>query len=540
MDSVGLVARYGAISQTLYGIQAAFAAVGKEILRFDQSIADSQAILQYSRVEATKLAFTIDELSIAYGTSADDITKAALALGRAGVGAGDSVGRVRELTDAMELLTAMSIVTGDSISDGANAMSSLISVYGDEAIAATEKYATKTQELGNNMAAVANATRLGIADFTTISNYALTSAEAIGLTSKEFFTLSGALSKVGLNASTIGTNIRRLDKLVSDSSKDIQALFIGLNMSQAAFAANMKKDALGTITDLSKRMDELDKKDALNNILPKEVQLRSTLKSLLEIYNTDGIKAMQKEMDKYGSVTEQAKMSSIGLSRAIVSIGNTISQSLNTQTNSLFTNLFGDMTASEFENIANTIGTTVKYAIDAIILNVTVLGVRMAYLAIQTRVAATGLGLFATAARAANTSIGRMNLILLAITVAYEAYVYFSKQSIETTEDLGKVATLTTKELQAMTKAQQQVAYDELLKKRGDILEDLLDLEKELAEVKRFNAGGLRTDSELAAAQAEVDTKKQLLEVTDKQLTKIDEVGKGIHTSVEETESLEQ
>lgn len=357
IDSTLVVAKYGLISQTLYGIQGAIGSVIDEIGNFDQSIRDNMAVLGLNNVEAKGLAESVRKLAIRFGEDSQTIQKATLTLGRAGVD------DVNALTKSMEALTALSIITGDTVSEGASAIASMLAVY--------PEYTDNVEGLANAMYAVANATKLGLQDFSTISNYALTTAKTIGLTSKSYLALSGAMSKMGLNASTIGTSIRRLEKLATDSSKDVSEFFLQIGYSQNEFLTLMKQGAEGNVKaleTLTNRMTSLRTEigDAnFKDILPNDIQLRATLNTMLEMSTAgkegkDLFKEMLNEIENADNVSKKAEISALGYNRAIVSIKESIAQIYNKEAEDFLKALFDGVTVGEFEKSLQKMVKTLK------------------------------------------------------------------------------------------------------------------------------------------------------------------------------------
>ena len=200
-DSVKIVAKYGAISQVLYGIQNSFGGAIREAMNFNNALYANQSILDANEKQSKQLIKTVKTLGTTYGGSFDEIQEGMITIGRAGVEVG------KGLATATKVVKEMALITGDTMKEGADVMSSFINVFNDTS-------AQQVQNLGDKMMYVANETRLSLKDFSTFSNYALVTAQSLGLTENATLSLAGAFSKVGLNASTIGTSIARLGKIL--------------------------------------------------------------------------------------------------------------------------------------------------------------------------------------------------------------------------------------------------------------------------------------------------------------------------------------
>ena len=123
LDSVGIVAKYGAISQALYGVQNAFSSAVGETVRFDQAIQDNIAVLNKSNKDATILAKNVVNVGKTYGIALDEVQQGMLTVGRAGVEG------TEQLKEATEVLSALAVLTGDTMSEGAEFASSMLAVY---------------------------------------------------------------------------------------------------------------------------------------------------------------------------------------------------------------------------------------------------------------------------------------------------------------------------------------------------------------------------------------------------------------------------
>ena len=356
IDSVKVVAKYGAISQALFGLQSAFRAVAAEMIRFDQSIYTNMAVLGVTAKEALKLAKTVDVLSVSYGTAAEEIHGAMITLGRAGVDG------TRELQQATKVLSELALITGDSMADGAAGIATMLSVY--------PLLRQEIDVLGESLATVANATRLGLKDFTTISNYALTTAKSIGLSADAYLSLAGAMSLVGLNASTIGTSIRRLKKFTDSSSEAMKVFFRYLGITQKEFRGLLSDSKTSTqaLVSLSTQLAKLsdNKKEYTAATRKMNIQEKATADALALIGKSDSLLRMLVQVKsaaaETGKLEAQAKKMAQGLDRAFKSVGFAISQAFNEQFINIMETMFdreGD--AQSFQNSIDNLAKSVIF-----------------------------------------------------------------------------------------------------------------------------------------------------------------------------------
>lgn len=201
------------------GITAVTGAIGASVgamLEADLASRTLGAILDTNVQQAKSLGASVRELGESYGGTLKDIDSVALALARAGI-AQD------KLVESTEIVLALARLTGDTFEISANAMITYQQVYGD----------TKSlKELGNILAYVANMSRLSTQDIGTFSNYALATADSLGVTVNTVSALATAFSVAGVNASTIGTQMRTLFLSLSSDSQAITNMFTTLGINQ--------------------------------------------------------------------------------------------------------------------------------------------------------------------------------------------------------------------------------------------------------------------------------------------------------------------
>jgi len=315
------VPAFYAVAASVMAIHTAFRAAIEEAVKFDNILYQNMAVLNSTTAESKALINTVKQLGSTYGGTFDEIQEGLITLGRAGV---DSQ---QKLSGAVKVLKELSMITGDSMKDGAEIMSSLINVYG-------KKAGFNIRNVGDQLAYVANETRLGIADFSTLSNYALTAAKSLGLTKESFFALSGAMSKVGLNASTIGTSIRRMQKLVADDTDANIEFFRVLGTAQSEFADALRNDSDATLADFTARLGAMSEERYTRAIKGLPVLLKQAVNSYREIGKNDyfytmvnAIKPAQKGLEgitgTMGSLSEQAKIMSVGFGVGMERLANT-------------------------------------------------------------------------------------------------------------------------------------------------------------------------------------------------------------------------
>ena len=449
--AVGTTALYGAVAQALFGLQAAYRAVGAEVIRFDQSIYSSMAVLQKTKAEGKFLALEVEKLSIAYGTSANDIQGALLTIGRAGV---DST---KEVAAATEVLTQLAKITGDSMSDGAAGIATMLSVY--------PKLSGEIHVLGEKMSIIANATRLGLKDFTTISNYALTTAKSIGINADSYLALAGAMSKVGLNASTIGTSIRRLKKFTDSTSKSMQVFFRVLGQSQGAFSKDIIDSQGKSLIKFSRALADMD--PTRFKLMTQQLNIfeKATIDTFRAIGENDYLHLMKSRLERVtketNNLAKQAKLMSTGLADTFSRIGNTIKSSFNKEAINILDGLFSrddtDKYAADVEALAQTITSALtNIAIFAASLASAATAVGLATVAIKVwnlaMTAYTTIVAVATGATIRFNKAMMKNIVIAALTIAMIAYLKSIEKTKEKQAQLANALKATREEMELMSK----------------------------------------------------------------------------------------
>jgi len=197
------------------------------VFDFDKNIKTMAAVFDLTTHRAGALHHSLVNLGKVYGGLLPDIEEAALALGRAGVEAD-------KLVRATEAVMKMAKLTGDTIESSASAIITYLQVFGKD---------HSIETLGDELAYVANQSRLSTIDINTFSNYALAAAKSANITVEAVNAMAVAFSNAGLNASTIGTQIRKFTSLTLDNSTAVQNFFLKIGVSQDMLRASLNSGA---------------------------------------------------------------------------------------------------------------------------------------------------------------------------------------------------------------------------------------------------------------------------------------------------------
>jgi TP901 family phage tail tape measure protein len=224
------------------------------------------AVLNANKEVATELAETNRDLAKSYGGTISEIDELTLTLGRAGVATED-------LASASKASVELSRITGDSFGDASKVMSTFIIAYKDAGVS--------VEDLSSKLAYMANASKMSVEDLGTLSNYALSTASSLNMSADSVGALATTFSNLGMNASTIGTQIRKLDVIFKSSKGNVKDFWDIAGQSQDEFLKKVKNGDEGIIefTNLLATMSEKQFTDATRNMEILEKQLLQNIRN---------------------------------------------------------------------------------------------------------------------------------------------------------------------------------------------------------------------------------------------------------------------
>jgi len=234
------------------------------MVELDKATKQFQAVLDQSAVSAKFLEKQLAGIGARFGGELKEINEAGMELARAGLD-------YKDIAKGTEYVVKLAKLTGDSIATSSSALISYNQTFKDTG---------KTlKDFANQLAYTANASRLSVQDIGTFANYALATAKASGITMEAVNAMAVSFSNAGVNASTIGTQIRRFGIMLKDSSPKIKNFFKKLGLDQKLLAMEFAKG--GEVADkalvrLIKRLKEMSKVDFLEatsgmNVLSSQV-----------------------------------------------------------------------------------------------------------------------------------------------------------------------------------------------------------------------------------------------------------------------------
>ena len=230
---------YMMVAQGVNLLQQALGATVQAALEYDNTMRVLSAVTGESTTKTKELTEGVMLLGEAYGGTLADYAETAKELSRAGID-------TDELVKATEVTAQLGLITGDTIQSASNAIISYSQVFQK----AGGKIVYTTQELGDKLAYMANASRLSTEDIGTLSNYALASSKSIGLTIDAVNALAVSFSNAGNNASTIGTQIRRFTSTLTSNSTAVKEFYASIGVNRQDFMAKLLKSKSGDISDI--------------------------------------------------------------------------------------------------------------------------------------------------------------------------------------------------------------------------------------------------------------------------------------------------
>ena len=319
-------AQYTAAAAGIFAVASAFKEAGASIVEFDTASRTLSAVIQDLSLDKAKvLEKQLIGLGKAFGSSIEDINKSAILLGRAGIAQED-------LIKSTEVVIKLSKITGDTLDSTSGAVISYLEVFG--------KAGETVDTLANKLAFMANESRLSTQDIETFSNFALAAADAAGLTVDSVSALATEFSKAGVNASTIGTQIRSLTKVFLDNSQGVKSFFADIGIVQANFQAELAaggKQSNDAIVALSRNLASLTREEFNRVTASMDILQRNSLSLLrqqsegiaediiaLTTNAHDGIKAADVVLAGYVSNWEKLKAAMVD---SIVSLDQTVGAS---------------------------------------------------------------------------------------------------------------------------------------------------------------------------------------------------------------------
>ncbi len=209
---------------TIFAAVGAITSAAREVVVFDQSLRDLQAVTGATSQEVNILADTAKRVSKETPLAATEVVKLGLQLMRAGLD-------IEATTGAMEAAAKVATISGEDLKTVADTMASVFMIWKLGAEDATRA--------GTVLAAALNYSKLNIEDFGTALNYVGGMAATMGISLEETAGVLASISNLGVRASTMATGWRSfVQEMAAPSAKlskilyDLGADFDKLNVTK--------------------------------------------------------------------------------------------------------------------------------------------------------------------------------------------------------------------------------------------------------------------------------------------------------------------
>jgi len=537
---------YSLLFAGIAGATASMNAAIQGLVEYDKMLYTFQAVLDVSAEKAKNLEDKMTGLSIAYGEQLSSLNKVALELGRAGT-------EYDKLAQGTKIVTQLAILTGDTVESSTGALVTYLQVFGKDQFG---KAIASVEELGAKLAFLANSSKMNTQDINTFSNYALSTAKAVGMTIDQVNALAVALNNSGKNASTVGTNIRRFSEMLGDTNPKINEFFTSIGVNQKTLQEEIAKGGdssnkafLGFIKTLSSYS-----KDSINTVLNgADTLMRDTILSIAnsapEITKAfaESMAVTSNEINKADLVTQTFERRVTSLVNTIISQFHAIQPALGGVVDTLqfLVENFGKLVLAVGTYVAITKGATVATTALGVSSGITtgaltaqtVASIRLQAALIATTVAQRAL----TIAQLANPYIIGAMAIAGGVYAIAKAYDTHNKAIEASLTPMQKQLQETIKQIEANDRLTESAKKAQIAQANRTYTKQIIeDTNKTSEEIARKNAeeyNRLKGQAELLKAQlAKGDLPKAAIEAFQKAVItvegKIKEVGSKLDTTV--------
>ena len=299
-------------------VTTGFAKAIETIVVYDKALYQFQAVLDVTPAKAKVLEESLQLLSEKYGQNLTALNEVTLALGRAGIAYSDLAGGVK-------VVTQLAILTGDTIEASSGAVATFLQLFSKDDMG---RAIYNVNELGAKMAYMANSSKLSIADINTFINYAGAMTVSTGMTVDAMGALATAFSASGKAATSVGTNVRRLNELFGSTEPKVQEFFRSIGVNQANLQKDMLKGGVTSEKAFKQFITTLGTFSRESLALSMNGLQTLDKDTIATVSNTSG--EILKHLGKLGTAT-----------KAELDKADTITQSFETRMNSLLNTILG-------------------------------------------------------------------------------------------------------------------------------------------------------------------------------------------------------
>jgi len=197
--------QYRIIADTIMGLQQAFRSGMSAIFEYDQALKDLQAITGATGLEVAQMGLKIKEVASGTKFSASEVAEGMRTIGQAGFSASEAIGTMQSVSD-------LATGTLSDMSTSVDLVTTAMRVFNIDA--------SQSSRVSDVFANAVNKSKLTIDKLRTAMNYVGPIAKNAGVTFEEMSAAMMTLANSGIQASKIGTGLRRVfAELLSPSEK---------------------------------------------------------------------------------------------------------------------------------------------------------------------------------------------------------------------------------------------------------------------------------------------------------------------------------
>jgi TP901 family phage tail tape measure protein len=429
-----VVAVYTVAGRMFQGFQQAVASGVREIIEFDQALANLKAITGATDAEIANMRDTLKETALRTKFSTTEIAEGMVLLGQAGLSGAES----------MQAIDAVADLAAGTLSDFRN-VSDLVTTT----LRAFNLEAGETRRVADVMANAVNKSKLSIDKLRTAFNYVGAGAAQAGLSLEVTAASMMVLANNGLRASTIGTGLRQvLARLLAPNAKLQEAMSrYGLSLDKATGQAGWFEKQIGKLAsvmyDFEKGTVDMSKAYSLFGL--RGAQAAAILTNAF--MGLDGTwEIMLDKVRQVGTANEMMLRQSEGLGFKIKNLADSFGVlAVNLGEAGLTGAIRG--TVDALRDLVKLMGSGVQLSVGRAIT--TFLGLAGALYTVQLAIKAIKLGLTGKEGKALIALraffFGPWGWAILAMSTAAGVLTYFVSQARRAREELGRQATAAQK-----------------------------------------------------------------------------------------------
>ena len=266
------------------------------IYNLQKEFANIQAITASSDSEIAKLSGTILDLGTNTRYATEELARATVTLGQAGLNAG-------QIESVLKSVSELATATGTDLSTSVDIMTSSMGAW--------NKTAKESSDIADTLVVAANKTK---AELTTMGNaikYAGVAAADFGVSFEEFVAIASAVTDVGLKGTNVGTGLRSVITELANPTKKLEKVFtrLGVSLEEVDIRSRGLQSVLQTLKDAGLGAQEAAEgfdRRAATFYLAATAQL-DTVKTLREAFLEEGaaLRANETQMNTLSAQAER-------------------------------------------------------------------------------------------------------------------------------------------------------------------------------------------------------------------------------------------